>query len=130
MEALLSAKKRNRSCCRFNFEQMEKAPSDKKDDLAKQLQASITSKLHSYMVQKGQERAPEELTSFQYMTSSEFLLESTFVQQPTTDVVVGGYHDYSTLLTLSVTNSERARAKNVRITLEGKGTCRRHRKSQ
>ena len=52
---------------------MEKAPSDKKDDFAKQLQSSITSKLKSYMVQKGQERSPEELISFQYKTSSEYL---------------------------------------------------------
>ena len=57
---------------------MEKAASDKKDDFAKELQSSITSKLNSYMIQKGQERALEELAGFHYMTSSK--LKEIFVK--------------------------------------------------
>ncbi len=57
---------------------MEKAASDKKDDFAKELQSSITSKLNSYMIQKGQERALDELAGFHYMTSSK--LKKIFVK--------------------------------------------------
>ncbi len=57
---------------------MEKAASDKKDDFAKELQSSITSKLNSYMIQKGQDRVLEELAGFHYMTSSN--LKEIFVK--------------------------------------------------